>query len=174
MKTLVLGGTGFLGRRLVERLDRQVITLSRHAPATLLPNETHVALDIFNAPALKKEMLEEVDSIVHCLGAVSPLPYKNLKFSSNRTVEWSDLMKINCDSRLLCGKQKFIWISCGADGSGGGVEAFEIHRLRVHLTKPCAVPVQLPAAWIPGEQSICRALSNLAAPSCSPHHCPTR
>lgn len=88
MKALVTGGTGFLGRRLVERLvleadDVSVLARSRRAGAGLHElGAHHVEGDVRSWPSLRRAV-QGMDVIYHCAGKVE---------ASGR---WVDFLEVN-------------------------------------------------------------------------------
>jgi len=74
MKTLVTGGTGFLGRRLVERLlfeKRNVVVLARHAAPDLAARGVQfITASLDDAAAVKAACGDEVDTVFHVAAKV--------------------------------------------------------------------------------------------------------
>lgn len=74
MKTLVTGGTGFLGRRLVERLlaeKREVLVLARHAAADLASRGVQfVTASLDDASAVSAACAGSVDTVFHVAAKV--------------------------------------------------------------------------------------------------------
>lgn len=74
MKTLVTGGTGFLGRRLVERLladEREVVVLARHsAPDLAARGVTFVTTALDNVSAVRDACAGGVDTVFHIAAKV--------------------------------------------------------------------------------------------------------
>jgi UDP-glucose 4-epimerase len=118
MRVVVLGGSGFLGLHVIEKLSKEgyeVINISRRARST--PNE--IACDLFSDDAPLSSLLEGADACIHLAGDLVP--------GSAEIAGWNGYLRNLqlahrvADVCIATGVRKLVYASSGGTIYGGDV-----------------------------------------------------
>lgn len=109
-KVLVVGGNGFLGSAICRRLiqaGQSVVSLSRRGEPPQLSRLTHWAQQVQwekgNALDVSsyKDLLAQCKCVVHCVGQISELPYKNFFNDHSVETEQRSFERVNRDTAIF-------------------------------------------------------------------------